>query len=69
MQLVGLKTENMYRRCAITAERDLREGVAKLAALHGAEPKAHPEQIGYNLGTIYGKRGGEGDSRLKSQNL
>jgi site-specific recombinase XerD len=34
MQLVGHKTESVYRRYAITAERDLREGVEKLAALH-----------------------------------
>ncbi len=33
MQLIGHKTESIYRRYAITKERDLREGVKKLAAL------------------------------------
>ena len=33
MKLVGYKTEPIYRRYAIVAERDLAEGVAKLAAL------------------------------------
>ncbi len=32
MKLVGHKTESMYRRYAIVAENDLREGVARLAA-------------------------------------
>lgn len=36
MKLTGHKTESVYRRYAIVAEADLREGVAKLAALHGA---------------------------------
>lgn len=35
MKLTGHKTESIYRRYAIIAETDLREGVAKLAALHG----------------------------------
>jgi integrase len=39
MKLVGHKTEAIYRRYAIVAPQDLAEGVAKLAALHGAEPK------------------------------
>ena len=34
MQLTGHKTEAIYRRYAIVAEADLREGVAKLAALN-----------------------------------
>lgn len=38
MQLVGHKTEAMYRRYAIVAERDLAEGVAKLAAFRAAAP-------------------------------
>ena len=33
MQLTGHKTERVYRRYAIVAEADLREGVAKLASL------------------------------------
>ncbi|HYK83173.1 MAG TPA: hypothetical protein VEU55_08530 [Gemmatimonadales bacterium] len=36
MQLTGHKTENVYRRYAIVASQDLREGVAKLARLHEA---------------------------------
>ena len=39
MKLVGHKTEAIYRRYAIVAERDLADGVAKLANLHGAEPR------------------------------
>jgi integrase len=34
MKLTGHKTESVYRRYAIVAEADLREGVAKLAKLH-----------------------------------
>lgn len=37
MKLVGHRTESVYRRYAITTEADLREGAAKLAALHQAE--------------------------------
>ena len=36
MKLVGHKTESIYRRYAIVSSRDLAEGVAKLAALHGS---------------------------------
>jgi integrase len=43
MQLTGHKTEAVYRRYAIVAEADLREGVGKLAALHA---------VGHNTGTI-----------------
>ncbi len=35
MKLVGHKTESVYRRYAIVADADLREGVEKLAAMHG----------------------------------
>jgi site-specific recombinase XerD len=48
MQLVGHKTESVYRRYAITAERDLREGVEKLAVLHKMgtkEAQLEPETI------------------------
>jgi integrase len=37
MELVGHKTESIYRRYAIFSETDLAEGVAKLAALHDAQ--------------------------------
>jgi integrase len=40
MQLTGHKTEAVYRRYAIVAEADLREGVAKLATLHAAPAAA-----------------------------
>lgn len=35
MKLTGHKTEAVYRRYAIVAAQDLREGVAKLAGMHG----------------------------------
>ena len=38
MRLVGHQTEQMYRRYSIVAPQDLADGVAKLAALHGAAP-------------------------------
>jgi hypothetical protein len=40
MKLTGHKTESVYRRYAIVAESDQREGVAKLAALHAAQATA-----------------------------
>ena len=40
MKLVGHKTESIYRRYAIVSQRDLAEGVAKLAALHAAASHA-----------------------------
>jgi integrase len=40
MQLTGHKTEAVYRRYAIVAEAELREGVAKLATLHAAPAAA-----------------------------
>jgi integrase len=47
MQLTGHKTESVYRRYAIVAEQDLREGVTKLAVLHG----------GKRRGTVGGQSG------------
>ncbi len=38
MKLTGHRTESVYRRYAIVSESDLREGAAKLAALHGDPP-------------------------------
>jgi integrase len=48
MKLTGHKTEAVYRRYAIVAEADLREGAAKLAALHAAvaTPPAPPKVVG-----------------------
>ena len=40
MKLTGHKTEAVYRRYAIVAEADLRDGVEKLAALHGGSAPA-----------------------------
>jgi hypothetical protein len=41
-----------YRPYAITAERDLREGVNKLAALYGTPPRDTTTGFGHNLGTV-----------------
>lgn len=38
MTLTGHRTEAVYRRYAIVAEADLRDGVGKLATLHGGSP-------------------------------
>ena len=37
MQLTGHKTENVYRRYAITCEADLREGVERLNGSNNGE--------------------------------
>jgi hypothetical protein len=37
MKLTGHKTEAVYRRYAIVAEADLREGLEKLARLHESD--------------------------------
>jgi hypothetical protein len=55
MKLTGHKTEALYRRYAITSAADLSEGVAKLAALHGAPIGSWtvvPITSGRNPGTI-----------------
>jgi integrase len=38
MKLVGHQTESIYRRYAIVSQRDLAEGVGKLAALRASQP-------------------------------
>ena len=37
MKLVGHQTESVYLRYCITSEKDLQEGVGKLAQLHREE--------------------------------
>jgi len=57
MKLTGHKTEAVYRCYAITSAADLSEGVAKLAALHGAPASVrtvHPVATG----TIRAQSGG-----------
>ncbi len=44
IKLTGHKTEAVYRRYAIVAESDLKEGVRKLAALHESD-KARPKTV------------------------
>jgi len=44
MKMVGHKTEAIYRRYAIVAEADLREGGQKLAALHQRQASAERPQ-------------------------
>ena len=57
MKLTGHKTESVYRRYAIVAEADLRDGVQKLAALDarplqaGHRPEPAPGTLGTFLGT------------------
>lgn len=57
MKLTGHKTEAVYRRYAITSAADLSEGVAKLAALHGA-PKASPSVLPFAKGTVRAQSAG-----------
>ncbi len=42
MKMVGHKTESIYRRYAIVDEAMLKEGAAKLQALHEAQAPAAP---------------------------
>jgi len=44
MKLTGHQTESVYRRYAIVSERDLSEGVAKLAALHTGQERGPVER-------------------------
>jgi hypothetical protein len=43
MKLTGHKTESVYRRYAIVAERDLAEGVQKLASFRQADRRRAAE--------------------------
>lgn len=45
MQLTGHKTETVYRRYAIVSNKDLSEGVAKLALLHGDQNGTRERKI------------------------
>jgi len=44
MKLTGHKTESIYRRYAIVAEQDLKDGVTKLAALHRVQSEREPRR-------------------------
>jgi integrase len=57
MKLTGHKTEAVYRRYAITSAADLSEGVAKLAALHGA-PIGSPTVLPFAKGTVRAQSAG-----------
>ena len=46
MKLVGHQTESVYLRYCITSEKDLREGVGKLAQLHRDGPPSTPQKKG-----------------------
>ena len=60
MKLTGHKTESVYRRYAIVAEADLREGVEKLATLHGHGRRSVRSVIplGHSTGTIESETAG-----------
>lgn len=66
MKLTGHKTESVYNRYAIVAERDLRYGIAKLAALH---PSGSRTVLPFENGTITvqsnGQRIGERQSERR----
>jgi len=46
MKLVGHQTESVYLRYCITSEKDLQEGVGKLAQLHRDGPPSTPQKKG-----------------------
>jgi hypothetical protein len=54
MKLTGHKTESVYRRYAIVAESDQREGVAKLAVLHAAQATVSAQVV--PLAAVAGER-------------
>lgn len=44
MKLTGHKTESVYRRYAIVCERDLKDGVEKLAKLNKSQSPDPPDK-------------------------
>jgi integrase len=50
MQLVGHETEAIYQRYAITTEKDLAEGVAKLATLNAQDGDARVTPLSAAIG-------------------
>lgn len=57
MKATGRKTEAVYRRYAITSAADLSEGMAKLAALHGA-PAQPRTVLPFTTGTFRAQSAG-----------
>jgi len=60
MKLVGHKTESIYRRYAIVSERDLAEGVAKLASLR-ERPAGSAKVVPLRSDTVVGHSGDRDD--------
>jgi hypothetical protein len=54
MELVGHRTQEMYDRYAIVAEQDLREGLAKVHAMH---EKGGAKVLPFPKGTVTGTDG------------
>ena len=46
MKLTGHKTESIFRRYACFSQKDLEEGVGKLAAFHEAPQEKKVESVG-----------------------
>jgi len=62
MKLVGHKTESIYRRYAIISERDLAEGVAKLASLR-ERPAGSAKVVPLRSDTVVGHSGDRDDGK------
>jgi hypothetical protein len=60
MALTGHKTESIYRRYAIVAEADLKEGVAKLTAQAARQPE-HSYVLDFPATGTAGRRTGSRD--------